>query len=85
MFAVIKPSTTVEVADYRNLIGQWRNMPKSARRLVGVWVVEKITSTQKKRLPADLRQKLVVGHDAKKTRDDVQFLERLYRLEDPRG
>jgi hypothetical protein len=82
--ATLRCIAEVEVDTHEDLIGQYRMMPQEARELVGKWICKQITPKQVKRLPRELKRKLVTGREVEKVREDVAFLERLYRLEDRR-
>jgi hypothetical protein len=59
MFAIFKPSTVIEVSDYRNLVHSWRTY-KRVHHLVGRWSVERLTKAQHKRLSRELKARLEV-------------------------
>ena len=78
-FMLIDRSTTIEVADHKNLLAAWR-LHGGPLTLVGRFIVRKpLTASQLRRLPGALRGMLHYPDDS------VDFLERLYSLDDPRG
>ena len=70
------PRATITVADHKNLRAAWklyRHCP-----LAGRFIVRKpLTEAQLRRLPAELQDRV-------SSPDDLEFLERLYALEDMR-
>jgi hypothetical protein len=68
---------TIRVTDYKSLLREWR-FRGGPRSIVGLWIVDRLTRSQLRRLPKALKRRLQV-------RDDLAFLERLYNLPDPRG
>ena len=76
-----RSTAEVEVDTHEDLIVQYRMMPREARTLVGKWICKRITPKQVKRLPSELRRKLVKGREC----EDIAALERLFLLEDTRG
>jgi len=78
-FMRIQRSTTIEVPDHKNLLAAWR-LHGGPGTLVGRFIVGKpLTASQLSRLPEALKARLCSPDDS------VDFLERLYGLEDPRG
>jgi len=78
-FMRIQRSTTIEVPDHKNLLAAWR-LHGGPGTLVGRFIVDKpLTASQLSRLPEALKARLCSPDDS------VDFLERLYGLEDPRG
>ncbi|MGB6303907.1 MAG: hypothetical protein WBF45_09165 [Acidobacteriaceae bacterium] len=76
----IHPLTVITAEDYQGLLAAWKRYggPLS---LVGEFVVKKaLTDAQYRRLPQGLKDRLKEGDEI----DAVSFLERLYRLPDPR-
>lgn len=78
-FMKVSPQTgTIEVPDLKSLTAAWRTYGGPSC-LVRRFIVEKpLTASQLRRLPGPLRARLEVD-------GAVAWLERLYRLEDPRG
>jgi hypothetical protein len=75
----VTPSTTVEVPDHKNLLAAWR-IHGGPAMLVARFIVRKpLTESQLLRLPEALKERLHCLDDA------VDFLERLFGLEDPRS
>jgi len=73
----VHPLTVITVKDHKGLRQAWKRYG-GAFPLVGEFVVRKpLTESQLRRLPEGLRALV-------RTADDVSFLERLYRLPDPR-
>jgi hypothetical protein len=78
-FMRIQRSTTIEVPDHKNLLAAWR-LHGGPGSLVARFIVDKpLTASQLSRLPEALKARLHSPDDS------VDFLERLYGLEDPRG
>lgn len=77
-FMLIRPSTEIEVPDYKNLLAAWRSYG-GLNTCVARFIVKKpLTEAQARRLPKALREKLSCSGDS------IDRLEQLYRLEDPR-
>lgn len=78
-FKRIEPSTVVTVHTYESLLAAWKSFG-SARSLVArfVFAGRPLATSQTSRLPNELRERLEFLDDS------LDFLERLYRLEDPR-
>lgn len=75
----IQRSTAIEVPDHKSLIAAWR-LHGGPGSLVARFIVDKpLTASQLSRLPEALKARLHSPDDS------VDFLERLYCLEDPRG
>jgi len=71
-------SAIIEVPDHKNLLAAWR-LHGGPGTLVGRFIVGKpLTASQLSRLPEALKARLYSPDDS------VDFLERLYGLEDPR-
>jgi hypothetical protein len=79
-FVEIQITTTVTVHDYRSLLAAWKRFG-GPRSLVGryIYVGKPLTESQLRRLPAGLRDKI------RYPEDPLDFLERMFALEDPRG
>jgi hypothetical protein len=76
----ISPSTgTIEVPDHKSLLAAWREYGGPlcfVRRFI---VGKPLTASQLRRLPEALKERLHGPNNA------LDFLDRLYGLEDPRG
>ncbi len=74
----IQRATTITVPDYNSLVFAWR-LHGGPGTIAKSFIVEKpLTDAQLRRLPKDLKR-MIQSPD-----DSLDFLERLYRLEDPR-
>ena len=76
-------TATIEVHDYESLLWAWREHGKQPLSVVGRFVLAgpPLTKAQHHRLPKALKEVL---HYRRPEDDSVEWLERLYRLEDPR-
>lgn len=78
MLLVIRPSTVVEVSNYKDLLAAWKLHGQTG--LVGRFAVrEPLTPSQLGKLPPGLRPLVELPDES------LAFLERLYSLEDPRA
>jgi hypothetical protein len=77
-FMKISPQTgTIEVPDLKSLTAAWRTYGGPFCMVRHFIVAKPLTASQLSRLPGPLKARLEP--------DDMVWLERLYRLEDPRG
>jgi hypothetical protein len=76
----IEPSTTITIHTFESLLAAWKSLG-GQRSLVSriVFTGKPLTASQLRRLPKALREKIEYPDDA------LDFLERMYCLEDPRG
>jgi len=80
--SLITPTTTITVSDRRALLAAWKRYDVLSRTLIGRYVVEKpLTDAQLRRLPMELRDRLVNGEPPCTS---VIELERLFGLPDTR-
>jgi len=50
---------TITVPNFSNLLASWRSYDRRARALIGHYIVERpLTESQRRRLPAELRERL---------------------------
>lgn len=79
LFCKIERTTTITVDGFKDLMAAWR-MHGGPASLVGRFIVrERLTKSQLRRLPSELRRRVQSPDDS------IAFLERMYLLVDPRG
>jgi hypothetical protein len=59
-YSKITATTVVEVPNYKSLAAVWRDHGPVSRLLVGRWRVSRLTRSQHKRLPVELKRRLQV-------------------------